>query len=308
MREQILAVSEEVASALSAAQPVVALESTIVTHGMPYPDNVETARRVERDVRDAGAIPATIGIVAGRPTVGLQDEALERLGRAGANARKVSRRDLPFVAAAGEDGGTTVAATMFLAAAAGIRVFATGGIGGVHRGAGESFDVSADLQELARTPVTVVCAGAKAILDLGATREYLETHSVPVVGFGTDEFPAFYCRESGHGVDYRLDKASEVAEIMAIRAALALPEGMVVANPIPEADALPLETVESAIAGALADAEQAGIAGPAVTPFLLARVVELTGKASLAANIALVRNNARVAAAIALAAAEGGRR
>jgi len=281
---------------------VVALESTIITHGMPHPENVETAMQVEAAVRQAGATPATIAVLGGRATVGLDEAQIEQLARTGARAAKVSRRDLPFVMARGGDGGTTVAATMLLAHRAGIRVFATGGIGGVHRGASESFDISADLQELARTDVTVVCAGMKSMLDLGLTLEYLETHGVPVIGYGTEVLPAFYCRESDWRVDYRLDTAAEVAEVMALRRELSLRGGMVVAVPVPEAEAMERATIDAAIETALGEAAERGIRGKDVTPFLLGRIVELTGRASLAANVALVLNNARVAAAIAVSA------
>jgi len=289
----------EVASALADGSPIVALESTIITHGMPYPDNVETALHVEATVRAAGATPATVAVVVGRATVGLDAAEIEQLGQAGPQAAKVSRRDLPFVMARGGDGGTTVAATMLLARMAGIHVFATGGIGGVHRGASETFDISADLQELARTNVTVVCAGMKSMLDLGMTLEYLETHGVPVIGYGTDVLPAFYCRESDYGVDYRLDTAAEVAEVMALRREIGLRGGVVVAVPVPANQAMDRATVDTAINTALAEAAERGIVGKDVTPFLLARIVDLTGRDSLAANVALVLNNARVAAAIA---------
>jgi pseudouridine-5'-phosphate glycosidase len=290
----------EVAAALAAGGPVVALESTIISHGMPWPRNLETARRLEAAIRAEGAVPATIAVLDGRIRVGLPDGDLERLATARGLA-KLSRRDLAAAVATGGSGATTVAATMIGAALAGIAVFATGGIGGVHRGGEVSLDVSADLEELARTPVTVVCAGAKAILDLPRTLEYLETRGVPVLGFGTDALPAFYTRDSGLPVDRRVDSAAEVAAIMAAARRLGLGGGMLVANPIAPAHALPRATVDAAIATALAEAERDGVRGKDVTPFLLARLEAITGGASLAANIELVVGNARVGAAIAVA-------
>ena len=295
-----LDVHPEVADAIAAHRPVVALESTIISHGMPYPQNVETALRVEAEVRAHGAVPATIAIVDGRLQAGLSPAQITQLGQGGAAVPKVSRRDLPFIVARGGSGATTVAATMMIAAMAGIRVFATGGIGGVHRGAPQSFDVSADLQELARTPVAVVCAGAKAILDLRLTLEYLETHGVPVVGYRTDCLPAFYTADSPFAVDYRLDSAVEIARAMHAKWAMGLAGGLVVANPVPAADAMPRERVDAAIAQALREADEQGIGGKQSTPFLLARVAALTGGDSLATNIALVLNNARLAAAVAV--------
>jgi pseudouridine-5'-phosphate glycosidase len=292
--------SPAAAAARAAGRPLVALESTLIAHGMPYPQNLQTAHALEAEIRAQGAEPATIALMDGRICIGLDDEALERLARDG-NARKVSRRDLPGVLAAGGLGATTVSATMICAHLAGIEVFVTGGIGGVHRGAARSFDISADLQELAHTPVAVVCAGAKSILDLRLTLEYLETHGVPVLGYRTRELPAFFCRESGLGVDARLESAEEIARVMQAQWALGLRGGLVVANPIDEAHALPRERVDQAIAAALADAEAQGITGKAVTPFLLARVNALTGGNSLASNIQLVLANARLAAAIAAA-------
>ncbi len=291
----------EVAAALAEGRAVVALESTIISHGMPWPQNAETALAVEAEVRAHGAVPATIAILDGRLKAGLTRAEIERLGQAGHAVAKVSRRDLPFLVAARGTGATTVAATMIVAAMAGIRVFATGGIGGVHRGAATSMDVSADLQELARTEVAVVCAGAKSILDLGLTLEYLETHGVPVIGHGTHSLPAFFSRDSAFGVDYRLDSAAEIAAAMQAKWQLGLGGGLVVANPIPEAHALPRERIDAAIEQALAEAQAQHIAGKAATPFLLQRVNELTGGVSLAANIQLVLNNARLAAAIAVA-------
>ncbi len=301
----LLDIAPEVQAALAQGQAVVALESTIISHGMPYPQNVQTALRVEAEARAHGAVPATVAIVQGRLKAGLSGADIERLGRAGHAVAKVSRRDMAFVVAAGADGATTVAATMRIAALAGIRVFATGGIGGVHRGAEHSFDISADLQELAQTPVAVVCAGAKSILDLRLTLEYLETQGVPVVGYQTDALPAFFTRESGFKVDYRLDSAQAIAAAMRAQWAMGLPGGMVVANPIPAQYAMDRETIDRFIAQALHEAALQGISGKASTPFLLARVNELTGGDSLAANIALVLNNARLAAAIALAYAAG---
>jgi pseudouridine-5'-phosphate glycosidase len=291
----------EVAAALAAGRPVVALESTIISHGMPYPQNLETALAVEAEVRAHGAVPATMAVLGGRLKAGLTAGEIDTLGRLGHAVTKASRRDLPVLVAQGRDGATTVAATMVIAALAGIRVFATGGIGGVHRGAETSFDISADLQELARTPVAVVCAGIKSILDLGLTREYLETHGVPLIGYGTDTLPAFYSRDSGHGVDVRLDTPAEVATVMRAQWALGYPGGLVLANPVPEAHALPREHVDAAITQALAEAAAQGVAGKASTPFLLQRVAELTGGQSLAANIQLVLNNARLAAQVAVA-------
>jgi pseudouridine-5'-phosphate glycosidase len=280
---------------------VVALESTIISHGMPWPHNLETARKLEAEVRAEGCVPATIAVVDGRLRAGLAPPELERLARAGTGVAKLSRRDLPVVVAQGGTGATTVAATMIVAALAGIPVFATGGIGGVHRGAATSFDISADLQELARTSVAVVCAGAKAVLDLRLTLEYLETHGVPVIGYGTQRLPAFWTRDSGLGLDARADTPADVARVMHAKWSLGLAGGIVVANPIPERFELPAERVDRAIEEALADAGAQGIAGKAVTPFLLARVNALTGGDSLEANVALVRSNASVAAKIAAA-------
>ncbi|MEN9890561.1 MAG: hypothetical protein RLY78_856 [Pseudomonadota bacterium] len=352
----LLDLSPEVAAALAEGRPVVALESTIISHGMPWPQNAQTALAVQRRVREHGAVPATIAVLGGRFKAGLSDDEIERLARIGPAAVKASRRDLALLAARRGDGATTVAATMIIAALAGIRVFATGGIGGVHRGAASTMDISADLQELARTPVAVVCAGIKSILDLGLTREYLETHGVPLLGWQCDALPAFYSRDSGHPVDARLADAAEAAAVMhahwligppdgahgwgsrpaavarlATRAAGAADAvgamgpvgavnavnavnavgaaafgpaaggGLVIANPIPVEHALPRERVDGAIDQALAEADAQGIHGKASTPFLLARVAELTGGVSLAANIQLVLDNARVAAGIAVA-------
>jgi pseudouridine-5'-phosphate glycosidase len=298
-----LVILPEMREALAVGMPVVALESTIITHGMPAPRNLETARQVEEEVRAAGALPATIAILDGRIRIGLEAAELERLADE-KEVAKVSRADLPAVLAAGGVGSTTVAATMICAELAGIRVFATGGIGGVHRGAGESFDVSADLQELARTPVAVVCAGAKAILDLAKTLEVLETFGVPVIGYGCDELPAFYSRGSGLLVPLRRDSAAEIAAVMATKWRLGLGGGLVVANPIPREAEIPAAEIAGHIETALAEAARQGVQGKAVTPFLLARLEQLTGGASLEANVALVRSNARLAAEIAGAFAE----
>ena len=298
-----LDIAPEVRLALQQGQPVVALESTIISHGMPYPQNVATALRVEAEVRNSGALPATIAVIDGRLTAGLNAAQIEALGRAGPTVAKVSRRDLPFIVATNQTGATTVAATMIIAAMAGIRVFATGGIGGVHRGAAQTFDISADLQELARTPVAVVCAGAKSILDLGLTLEYLETHGVPVVGYRTAQLPAFFTQDSGFSVDYRLDDASEIARLLQIKWAMGLGGGVVIANPIPAAHAMPRAVIDAAIEQALSDAQTQGISGKQTTPFLLERVNALTGGNSLAANIELVLNNARLASAVAVALA-----
>lgn len=292
--------STEVAQARATGAPIVALESTIITHGMPWPQNVETARLVEDDVRAAGAVPATIAVIGGRIHVGLEAAELDALGQA-KGVMKLSRADLAACVALGRVGATTVAATMICAAMAGISVFATGGIGGVHRGAETSFDISADLQELARTPVTVVAAGAKAILDLPKTLEVLETLGVPVIAFGQDAFPAFWSRDSGLAAPLRMDDPVDIARAHALRQGLGLGGGQLVANPIPSADEIPREILAPVIAQALAEAEAQGISAKSVTPFLLQRIFELTEGASLAANIALVRNNARLAARIATA-------
>jgi pseudouridine-5'-phosphate glycosidase len=299
MLENYLDIQPEVAQALANNQPVVALESTIISHGMPFPRNVETALLVESTIREQGAIPATIAIIKGRLKVGLTKEEITYLGKAGTEVTKVSRRDIPFVVASGKDGATTVAATMILASMAGIKVFATGGIGGVHRGAQETMDISADLQELANTDVAVVCAGAKSILDLALTREYLETQGVPIIGYQTDSLPAFYTRESEHGIDYRLDSASQIALALKAKWEMRLDGGAVIANPIPTEYAMPSESINNAIDTALREANEQGIFGKESTPFLLARVCELTGGNSLDSNIQLVLNNARLGAEIA---------
>jgi pseudouridine-5'-phosphate glycosidase len=295
----------EVAAALAAGKPVVALESTIISHGMPWPQNVETALRVEAAVREAGAVPATIAILGGRLKAGLDRAQIEVLGKRGREVVKASRRDLPRLVASGFgtgpaiDGATTVAATMIVASLAGIKVFATGGIGGVHRGAETSFDISADLEELASTSVAVVCAGAKSILDLPKTLEYLETKGVPVIGYGTDEFPAFYTPHSGLRLEERADSTLEIAQRIRAKWELGLSGGVVVANPVPEADAMDQAAIDRAIEVALAEAARGGVKGKEVTPFLLAKVKDLTGGESLESNIALVLNNARLAARVA---------
>ncbi|AEE50655.1 pseudouridine-5'-phosphate glycosidase [Haliscomenobacter hydrossis] len=294
-----LDLSPEVSSALRSKQPVVALESTIISHGMPYPRNVETALQVEAIVRKNGAIPATIAVINGRMKAGLSKQEITNLGKLGTAVLKVSRRDLPVVIAQGQNGATTVAATMIIADLAGISIFATGGIGGVHRGASESMDVSADLQELARTNVAVVCAGAKSILDLGLTLEYLETQGVPVLGYQTSEFPAFYTRNSGFKVDQSVDSAEELADILTIKWQLGLKGGAVIANPIPLEFQLEYAVMEQAIQQALAKAEKKNIKGKEITPFLLASIEQITRGKSLDANVELVLNNAKLAAQIA---------
>lgn len=292
--------SPEVAEALDSGRPVVALESTIIAHGMAYPANVDTSLAVEEIVRAHGAIPATIAVIGGKLKAGLSHGELERFGREGPQIMKVSVRDLPFVVGRGLDGATTVAATMRIAAMAGIPVFATGGMGGVHRGAGETFDVSADLTEMTRSNVALVTAGAKAILDLPLTLERLETDGVPVIGYRTGEFPAFYSRSSGLKVPMRADTAAEVAAIMRSKWSLGLPGAVVVANPVPEADEIPASEIEPVIVAALAEADRLGIRGKDVTPFLLSEIVKATQGRALRANVALVKNNAKVAAEIAL--------
>jgi pseudouridine-5'-phosphate glycosidase len=296
-----LAVAPEVVDALAERRAVVALESTIVAHGMPWPQNHETALAVEDTVRRGGAVPATIAVISGKLRVGLGAQDLENLARNGSSVMKLSSRDLGYAIAKGFDGATTVAATMRIAAMAGIAVFATGGIGGVHRGAEQSFDISADLTELARTPVAVVTAGAKAILDLALTLETLETLGVPVIGYGTDEFPAFYSRMSGHRVPLRLDAPLDIAALMRAHWSVNGGTGIVIANPIPEKDEIPASRIAPVIETAVADARREGVTGKAVTPYLLGRLAALTSEESVTANIALVLNNARVAAAIAKA-------
>lgn len=293
---QYLNISQEVAEALAENKPVVALESTIISHGMPYPQNVETALKVEQVIRDNGAVPATIAIIGGKLKAGLTKAEIEYLGKTGSAVTKVSRRDLPIIVAKGMDGATTVATTMIIASLAGIKVFATGGVGGVHRGAETTMDISADLEELAMTPVMVICAGAKSILDLGLTLEYLETKGVPVIGYGTDELPAFYTRKSGFGVDYQLNTPKELAEAFSVKQAVGLKGGMLVTNPIPEEYSMDSEVINKAIDEAIAESKRQGIHGKDTTPFLLAKVKEITGGDSLDSNIQLVFNNARLAA------------
>ena len=292
-----LDVNSEVAAAIAEGKPVVALESTIISHGMPYPQNVETALNVERIIRENGAVPATIAIIGGRLKAGLTAEEIEYFGKKGTAIHKASRRDLAMLCARGEDGATTVTTTMIIAHMAGIKIFATG----VHRGAEVTMDISADLEELGQTPVMVVCAGAKSILDLGLTLEYLETKGVPVIGYGTEELPAFYTRQSGFGVDYRVDSPEELAAAFKASQEMGLKGGMLVTNPIPEEYAMPLDVINAAIDQAIAECKAKGIHGKETTPFLLARVSELTGGDSLASNIRLVYNNARIAAQTAVA-------
>lgn len=296
---EYLKLSREVAEALASSRPVVALESTIISHGMPYPQNVETARTCERIIRENGAVPATCAILGGKLCVGLEAEQLTYLGRAGHSVTKASRRDIARLVAQNKDGATTVAATMILAKMAGIRIFATGGIGGVHRGAGTTMDISADLEELSRTDVTVVCAGAKSILDLGLTLEYLETKGVPVIGYGTQELPAFYTRSSGFKVDCRMDTPEEIAAALRAGYGLGLGCGTLVVNPIPESYSMDPAYIGGAIDAAVAEAAAKGIRGKEITPFLLSRIQEATAGKSLESNIALVYNNAELAARIA---------
>ena len=295
-----LDIHPDVQAALDAGQPVVALESTIISHGMPYPDNVTTALQVEDTVRQHGATPATIAIIGGRLKVGLSKDEIEHLGKTGLGIIKTSRRDLPVIMARKMDGATTVATTMIIAAMAGVKVFATGGIGGVHRGAETTFDISADLQELAKTDVAVVCAGCKSILDIGLTLEYLETQGVPVLGYGVKTMPAFYTRNSDFEVDHQMDSPEEVAATMDAKWQSGLKGGMVIANPIPEEHSMPKDVIDKAIEQALQELDEQGIKGKESTPFLLSRVKELTGGDSLKSNIALVMNNAKLASAIAV--------
>ena len=296
-----LDVNPEVAEALAQGKPVVALESTIISHGMPYPQNVETALNVEKIIRENGAVPATIAIIGGRLKAGLTAEEIEYFGKKGRAIHKASRRDLAVLCAKGEDGATTVTTTMMIANMAGIKFFATGGIGGVHRGAETTMDISADLEELAQTPVMVVCAGAKSILDLGLTLEYLETKGVPVLGYQTEELPAFYTRQSGFGVDYRMDSPEELAAAFKAQNDMELGAGMLVTNPIPEEFSMPKEIIDKAIDQAIAECNAQGVKGKETTPFLLARVAEITGGDSLASNIRLVYNNAKLTARTAAA-------
>ena len=293
-------VAEEVKKALAEGKAVVALESTIISHGMPYPQNVETALRVEEEVRKNGAVPATIAIIDGVPTVGCNRDEIEKLGKAGLTVTKVSRRDIPIVIAKGLNGATTVASTMIFAEKAGVKIFATGGIGGVHRGAEKTMDISADLDELSKTNVTVVCAGAKSILDLNLTMEYLETKGVAVIGYGTDELPAFFTRESGIKVGYRMDTPKEIAESMKAKEDMELEGGMLVTNPIPEEYSMDAKVIGEAIDKAVKEAEEKGVKGKDITPFLLDKIQKITGGDSLASNIQLVLNNARLASQIAV--------
>lgn len=298
--EKFLVVSEEVKNAINEGKPVVALESTIISHGMPYPKNVETALEVERIVRDNGAIPATIAIIKGKLTVGISREEIEYLGKKGLDVPKASRRDLPVLLSKGMDGATTVTTTMIAAALAGVKVFATGGVGGVHRGAEVTMDISADLEELAMTDVMVVCAGCKSILDIGLTLEYLETKGVPVIGYQTEEVPAFYTIHSGFKADYRLDTPKEVAEAFHVKEDCGLKGGMLVGNPIPKEYAMDADYINTNINAAVKEAEELGIKGKEATPFLLDKIQKLTGGSSLEANIQLVYNNAAIGAKIAV--------
>lgn len=301
MLKTYLDVNPEVAAAVAAGKPVVALESTIISHGMPYPQNVETALEVERIIRENGAVPATIAIIGGRLKAGLTAEEIEYLGKKGEEITKASRRDLAVLCAKGADGATTVTTTMMIAHMAGIGIFATGGIGGVHRGAETTMDISADLEELAHTPVMVVCAGCKSILDIGLTLEYLETHGVTVLGYGTEDMPAFYTRKSGFKVDYRIDTPEELAQVFKAQKDLSLGGGLLVTNPIPEEYSMDPNVINPAIDEAIRQCEANGVHGKAATPFLLAKVKELTGGDSLESNIQLVFNNARLAAKTAAA-------
>ena len=297
--KRFLKIAEEVRQALASGKPVVALESTIISHGMPYPQNVETALTVEKIVREKGAIPATIAIINGMLTVGCTAEEIDYLGKKGHDVIKVSRRDIPFIVAKKTDGATTVASTMYIASLAGIKVFATGGIGGVHRGAEKTMDISADLDELAQTSVMVVCAGAKSILDIGLTLECLETRGVAVVGYGTQDMPAFYTQKSGFKVDYRLDTPAEIARAFYCKEQLGLKGGMLVANPIPDEYAMDSDYINGNIEEAVREAEKLGIHGKETTPYLLDKIQKLTFGQSLASNIQLVYNNARLASDIA---------
>ncbi|QEK12998.1 pseudouridine-5'-phosphate glycosidase [Crassaminicella thermophila] len=299
MLKQYLDIHPEVKKALEEKKAVVALESTIISHGMPYPQNIQTAKNVEKIVRENGAVPATIGILNGRLKVGLTDEELEYMGK-GKNILKASRRDLPFIISKGLNGATTVASTMIIANLAGIKIFVTGGIGGVHREAQETFDISADLMELANTNVAVVCAGAKSILDIGLTLEYLETHGVPVVGFQTKEFPAFFTRKSGFSVDYYIDSELELARALKAKWDLNLKGGIVIGNPIPKEYEMDFDSINNAIEDALTEAKNKGIKGKETTPFLLSKIKAITGGKSLESNIQLVYNNAKLGAKLAV--------
>lgn len=300
----MLNIGDEVAETIRAGGPVVALESTIITHGMPFPQNLDMAREVEAVIRDNGAVPATIAIMDGQMRAGLSDADLERLAREGHSAAKASRRDMAALLAKGQMAGTTVATTMMIAKAAGVRVFATGGIGGVHRGASETFDISADIPELARTQVAVVCAGAKSLLDIPKTLEMLETSGVPVIGYGTDAFPAFYVRDSGYPADHRFDTPAEVARMLQVQWQMGM-GGVLIGNPIPGDAEMDPEIIERHIAEAIGEADRQGITRKDLTPFLLQRIFEQTDGKSLVANIALVKNNAAVAAQIAVAFVAG---
>jgi len=300
LSEQYLDILPEIKTAIDQGKPIVALESTIISHGMPYPKNVETAKEVEQMVRDNGAIPATIAILGGRLKVGLNDQELEYLGKSGLKVTKASRRDIPFIVSRGEDGATTVAATMIISELAGISLFATGGIGGVHRDGENSMDVSADLNELSNTNVSVICAGIKSILDIGRTLEYLETMGVPVVGYQTDHVPAFYARSSGYSVDYRANSAKEIAASLKAKYDLGLNGGALITNPVPEKFALDPQDIEATINEAIQEMNKRGITGKDTTPFLLARIAEQTKGESLDTNIKLVLNNAKLAAEIAV--------
>lgn len=300
LSDQYLDILPEIKTAIDQGKPIVALESTIISHGMPYPKNVETAKEVEKMVRDNGAIPATIAILGGRLKVGLNNQELEYLGKSGLNVTKASRRDIPFIVSRGEDGATTVAATMIIASLAGISLFATGGIGGVHRDGENSMDVSADLNELSNTNVSVICAGIKSILDIGRTLEYLETLGVPVVGYQTDLVPAFYARSSGYSVDYRANSAKEIAASLKAKYDLELNGGALITNPVPEEFALAPKDIENTINEAIQEMNKLGITGKDTTPFLLARIAEQTKGESLDTNIKLVLNNAKLAAEIAV--------
>ncbi len=298
MNNAYLDIKDEVARALAENKPVIALESTIISHGMPYPENVETALKVEKIAREAGVVPATIAIIGGRLKAGLTEDEIEYFGKKGTAIHKASRRDLPYLVSRGEDGATTVASTMIIAAMAGIRIFATGGIGGVHRDAENTFDISADLQELAQTGVAVVCAGAKSILDLGLTLEYLETHGVPVLGYKTSELPAFYTRKSGFNLDYAMETPSEIAELLKAKWAMDLKGGAVIANPIPEEFSMDPEVISGVIETALKEMNAKGIKGKESTPFLLSKIAELSSGNSLHSNVELVFNNVKLASEI----------
>lgn len=295
-----LKISQEVKDAIAEGKPVVALESTIISHGMPYPKNVETALLVEKTVREAGAIPATIAIIKGVPTIGCSKEEIEHLGKAGLSVTKTSRRDIPVVIASGLDGATTVASTMILAQMAGIEIFATGGIGGVHRGAETTMDISADLEELAQTNVNVICAGAKSILDLVLTLEYLETKGVAVIGYQTEELPAFFTRKSGHKVNYRMDTPLQIAKAIRAKEQMSLKGGMLITNPIPEEYSMDPDYIEGVIENAVREANERGVKGKNITPFLLDKIQKVTGGESLESNIKLVLNNATLASQIAI--------